>query len=163
MVKFDPPPKELLSEKNIKFLILKHTGEEILAYVLQNDKESDLPEFYYIFSPVRITNMMNPQTGALQYLMSEYISARVSSDVGFELRADDVLIVADVEIRMLKTYAKFCQRLSVLKIQDTGEDDIILNVEEEKTEPLDELTQDEEEFMDQLARTIHPLKKDTLH
>ena len=163
MVKFDPSPKEQLTEENVRFLLMKHTGEEILAYVLEDKKKQRL----YIFQPAKVNTMMNPMNGTVQYVMSEWISQRISCDEGFEVLLSDVLVIAEVEVHMLKTYMGFCDRMAEFKhmMNDESADTNIPIIEDmgsnDESGGGDELSPDDEELLRLMASI--PQIKPTIH
>ena len=180
MVKFATDTKDMLKIENVKYMIMKYTGEELLAYVLQSAEESP-PRHYYLFNPVKITNMMNPLTGGVQYLMSEWISTRISDDEGFEIVCADILVMADVEIGMLKSYMKFTEKIEAFKErmreQASEDDDPQIHFDDEgqnqgaeedhgqggdSSDDEDELSPEDEALLEHMSRTIQP-KKSTLH
>lgn len=165
MVKFDPSPKEQLTESNVRYLNMKHTGEEILAYMLE---DQDDQHHVYIFQAAKITTIMNPMTGNAQYMMSEWISQNLSSDEGFEIMASDILVIAEVEPQMLKEYVKFCERMSQYKKKLNSSDTEPVVSEEigddvgiEVLDDGDELSGDDEELF-RLMSAI-PYNKPTIH
>lgn len=116
MVKFDMNTKALLTESNVKLLVMKHTGEEVLSYLLQSETENPLlPDHFYLFSPVKLTNIMDPRSGMVKFLMSEWISQRLTPDLGFEIKAEDVLVIADVDPAVKENYVSFTKRLDSYK------------------------------------------------
>jgi hypothetical protein len=169
MVKFTDSHKELLKDSNVKLILLKHTGEEILAYVLQSgDKKAD---HYYLFSPVKLTNIVNPLTGGVQYLMSEWISQRITSDEGFEVAMSDVLVVADVEPHMIKAYTQFAERVDEYKsrvqehemdLEITESDETMSESDPEDVTMHEGDMGDDEMWLDLMSRTHTPAKK-TVH
>lgn len=166
MVKFEPAIREMLKPENVKYLVLKYTGEEILAYVLQNEEDDGL--HYYLFSPVKLTNIVHPMTGNVQYLMSEWISQRITDDEGFEINVNDVLVIAGVEKRLRVTYAKFCERIeSFKKEQDSAEEmNIEMSVSEESIGEVDPEVgdaSDDDAFLEYMSEMLHSPKKSTIH
>lgn len=158
MVKFEPEIREMLKLDHIKFLILKHTGEEILAYVLQNEDDNGI--HYYLFNPVKITNMVNPLTGGLQYLMSEWVSQRITDDEGFEIRVNDVLLLAGVEKGLKVSYMTFCEKIESFRqeVAERPSTDVEISSEDDS---LSEET-DDDVFLDVMAQMVQS-KKLTVH
>jgi hypothetical protein len=161
MVKFAADTRDMMTESNIKFILLKHTGEEILAYVLQNDKGRN----YYLFSPAKITSVLNPLSGNMQYLMSEWISSRISDDEGFEVMASDILVIADVHPEMLKTYVQFKKRMDHFRLQiddDVSVEDEVPEIQSVSDEATtDELSPEDEALLDMMSK-VTPVKS-TVH
>jgi hypothetical protein len=179
MVKFTDEHREMLKPENVKLILLKHTGEEILAYVLQKG-DDDFPHHYYLFSPVKISGVLNPMTGGMQYLMSEWISNRLTADEGFEILCSDVLVIADVEPSMLKTFLGFAEKIETFRqrlkqepeepesLLPNENNDVMIEVpddggEEGGEDNLDGLTPEEEAYMERLAMSVLSPKKQTLH
>ena len=122
MVKFAGGAKKYMVEKNISFLKMKYNGDEILAYVLQGDKDDDnLPEHYYLFKPVKISSYIDPVSGTIRMLLTEYISSQMSDDEGFEIKSADVLITASVTRNLKTTYVSFCSQMTSMPDDGTGE------------------------------------------
>lgn len=138
MVKFDMNTKALLTESNVKLLVMKHTGEEVLSYLLQSETEDKLmPDHFYLFSPVKLTNIMDPRSGMVKFLMSEWISQRLTPDLGFEIKAEDVLVIADVDPTVKDNYVSFCKRLDSYKTmtdEEVSQENIELAGEEDDDE-----------------------------
>jgi hypothetical protein len=156
VVKFDTSTKDMFVKDNIKLVMLKHTGEELVSYVLQNEDENENnPRHYYLFNPVKIINVMNPSTGGMQFLMSEWISQRLSNDEGFEVRALDILLMADVENAMKTMYVSFCKKIDAYKnnIKEgiLDENEVIMDGSVEKDdsdEEQEEMTEEEISFFE---------------
>lgn len=170
MVKFSQDTRQLLTVENVKYIMMKH-GDSLLAFVLVEESQ---PNILYVFNPVKIIDITNPITGGVQYLMSEWISQRISMDEGFEIKAEDVLVMADVEKGMLKTYMAFSSRLDEFRVRlQNGEMDNLQVDYKEGPLPSDDgpgegdifsldESMDEDAILDQLSRLFHPSKK-TLH
>ena len=123
MVKFESGTKEKLQPANVKLVIMKHTGDEILSYLLQNDEEDVYdPIHYYLFNPVKLVNVVDGETGMMRYVMAEWISNRLSNDGGFEVKASDILVVADVDSKIKETYIAFCKRVDFLNYMEDNEE-----------------------------------------
>ena len=164
MVRFvDIDTKSILVRSNIRFLILKHSGIEILAYILQDEEEKNKtdPKFFYVFHPVKLTSLLDSQTGVIRFMMVEWISKRISDDIGFEIRNEDVLTIANVDAALVLGYEKFCVQLESYRqfIKDEpvtdlmNSDSIVMNMPELAVDD-EEMSKISDEEMEKLEKAM---------
>lgn len=111
-------------ENNISYLKLKHSGEELLSFTLRaNDDEEEIDfERYYLLKPAKMGMSIDPESGSIKIYLVEWIPQRISPDKGFEIRASDVLVMADVSEPLKKSYMTFCKKLESSEVfsEDEG-------------------------------------------